>query len=88
MKAALDIFTNPELSEGTFAAKLCSGFKILDEYPNDPNRVSYKYTIQSGDVNVLGILHGGAIATMIDVLTSVTIAKVSPYRNVSVNLST
>lgn len=44
--------------------------------------------VKPRDVNILGTLHGGAICTIVDVTTTISIIKVSPSRNVSVNLTT
>jgi acyl-CoA hydrolase len=88
MNQVFEMFTKSDFVKGRFAYELFSKMSIADEHINNPNRVTYKYTVQPSDVNILGTLHGGATATIIDVLTSVSIAKVSMARTVSVNLTT
>ena len=88
MKGILEKFFKSPSMRGSFGERICSGFSIQNEYENDPTRVAYKYTVQPGDVNILGTLHGGAICSIVDITTTISIIKASPTKNVSVNLST
>ena len=38
--------------------------------------------------NVIDVMHGGAISTLIDVATTVGILRMSPRRTISISLST
>ena len=39
-------------------------------------------------VNLQGSMHGGAIGSLIDVVTTISILKATPIKNASINLST
>lgn len=68
---ALELYnSNPNLSGG-FGEHFSRGCKALDLHHNDPKLASFTATFQLGQRNIQETVHGGALATLIDVITTV-----------------
>lgn len=78
---------NPNL-KGSFSEPLIKHLRLTDAHSADPNKVVYLYTIPKENVNVQGTMHGGALATLVDLVTTVSIIKVTPCRTTSISLAT
>ena len=78
---------NPKV-KSSFLEQFVKNITLLDKYENDPNRVAYKYIIPPETVNLQGSMHGGALSTLVDIVTTISILKASPVKNASINLST
>jgi acyl-coenzyme A thioesterase 13 len=52
------------------------------------NRVAYKFIVPAETVNLQGSMHGGALSTLVDIVTTISILKATPIKNASINLST
>lgn len=59
-----------------------------DKYDNDPKKAFYIYKVSESHKNIQDTCHGGALATLIDVSTTVSILKMTLHRTISVSLNT
>ena len=78
---------NPHL-EGGFGADFGILCTAIDKHANEPKLASFKYTFPKHHRNIQETVHGGALATMIDVITTVGILRMTPNRTISISLNT
>ena len=78
---------NPHL-QGGFGEDFGKRLIALDRYEDNPKLASYKYTFLPHQKNIQETIHGGALATMIDVLTTISMLRMTHMRTISISLST
>jgi acyl-coenzyme A thioesterase 13 len=88
MKIVFDKFVaNPKL-KNSFLEGFVKNLTYIEKYDDDIKRAAYRYTVPAETVNLQGSMHGGALSTLVDIVTTITILKSTPLRNASINLST
>lgn len=78
---------NPTL-RSSFSEQLAKHIRLTDLHSANPNKVSYLYRIPHENINIQGSTHGGALAALIDLTTTISILKVMANRTTSISLST
>lgn len=78
---------NPAL-KGSFSEQLVKHLRLTELHSADPNKVVYLYRIPHENINIQGTTHGGALATLVDLTTTISILKVTPNRTTSISLNT
>lgn len=59
-----------------------------DKYENDPKKAFYMFKVPPTYKNIQDTCHGGALATLVDVATTVSILRVTSHRTISISLNT
>jgi acyl-coenzyme A thioesterase 13 len=78
---------NPAL-KNSFGDQLVKHLRLTDLHAADPSKVVYLYRIPHENINIQGTTHGGALASLIDLTTTISILKVTPNRTTSISLNT
>ena len=78
---------NPKLNGG-FGHDFGVFCQALDKHTDNPKLSSFRYVFQDHQRNIQETVHGGALATMIDVITTVGILRITPNRTISISLNT
>lgn len=60
----------------------------LDRYEDNPRLAAFRYNFGTHQKNIQETVHGGALATMIDVVTTIGMLRMTHMRTISVSLST
>lgn len=60
----------------------------LDRYEDNPRLAAFRYSFGTHQKNIQETVHGGALATMIDVVTTIGMLRMTHMRTISVSLST
>ncbi len=60
----------------------------MEKYPDNHKKACYRYIFHKNQVNIQGTVHGGALATMVDVATTISILMLTPMRTISISLNT
>jgi acyl-coenzyme A thioesterase 13 len=87
-KEALRLYNhNPHL-QGGFGHDFGVFCHALDKHHDNAKLSSFRYTFKSHQKNIQETVHGGALATMVDVITTVGILRLTPNRTISISLNT
>lgn len=78
---------NPKLAGG-FGSDFGILCTAIDRHANEPKFASFKYIFPDHHRNIQETVHGGALATMVDVITTVGILRMTPNRTISISLNT
>ena len=79
--------TNPHLIGG-FGEDFGTRLVALDRHENEPKLSSFSYKFLNHQKNIQDTVHGGALATMIDVITTIGMLRMTQHRTISISLST
>ena len=85
------LFTQSKNLSNTFAESIYKGFELIDEHKmSQSNNVILRIKVTPNLQNIMGVIHGGALTTIIDTSTTLAILKCDPklHKTVSVELST
>lgn len=87
-KDVLKFYNSSPQLVGGFGEDMGLRCVALDKYQDNPKLSAFKYTFLPHQRNIQSTVHGGALATMIDVITTVAILRMTPSRTVSISLAT
>ena len=87
-KEVLKLYNNNPKLIGGFGHDFGTKCTALDQHPDNPKLASFRYIFQDNHKNIQNTVHGGALATMIDVITTVGILRMTPNRTISISLTT
>ena len=62
--------------------------KAVDKYENNPFKGVYTFKFPKNHKNIQQTVHGGSLATMIDIATTVTMLRLTALRTISISLNT
>jgi acyl-coenzyme A thioesterase 13 len=79
--------SNPHLVGG-FGEDVGRRLKAMDRYEDNPKLCSFLYKFESHQKNIQETIHGGALATMIDVITTIAMLRMTHMRTISISLNT
>ena len=88
VKEALKLYNNNPHLNGGFGQDFGIKCTALDRHADNPKLSSFKYVFQGNHKNIQETVHGGALATMIDVITTVGILRMTSNRTISISLNT
>jgi acyl-coenzyme A thioesterase PaaI-like protein len=87
-KTALRLYAeNPHLPN-TFSEQFGKGMIALDKYENQPDKAAFRFIFPKNQGNIQATVHGGALASLIDISTTIAMARMTPLRTISINLNT
>lgn len=87
-KTALKLYAeNPHLTN-TFSEQFGKGMIALDMYENEPAKAAFRFVFPKNQSNIQSTVHGGALASLIDISTTIAMARMTPNRTISINLNT
>lgn len=78
---------NPHL-QGGFGEDFGRRLTALDRYEENPKLAAFRFAFQPHQRNIQSTIHGGALATMVDVITTIGILRVTRMRTISISLNT
>lgn len=84
----LKLYANNPKLQGGFGQSFGQGLIATDKFEHNPKKAYYEYTFLPSHVNIQETCHGGALATMVDVATTVSILRMSLQRTISISLNT
>ena len=87
-KEALQFYNDNPLLRGGFGVDFGTLCTALDKHAEEPKFASFRYVFPNHHRNIQATVHGGALATMIDVITTVGILRMTPNRTISISLNT
>lgn len=87
-KTALRLYAENSHLPGTFSQQFGKGLIALDKHENDPERASYRFFFPKNQGNIQATVHGGALASLIDISTTISMVRMTPLRTISINLNT
>ena len=64
------------------------GLIATDKYENEIKKAFYMYKVTQAHKNIQDTCHGGALGTLSDVATTVSILRMTAHRTISVSLNT
>ena len=76
---------NPNI-KNSFLELFCNNLVLLPKYEEDPNRVAFTFRVPEETANLQGTMHGGAISSLVDIVTTIGILKVTPIKSASISL--
>ena len=79
--------SSPQLpgAYGEDFGRLC---QALERHDSNPKLCTFHFTFPISHRNLMNTVHGGALSTMIDVITTVALLRLTPHRTVSISLDT
>ena len=87
-KTALRLYAeNPHLPN-TFSEQFGKGMIAMDKYENEPDKAAFRFVFPKNQGNIQATVHGGALASLIDISTTIAMARMTPLRTISINLNT
>lgn len=87
-KTALRLYAeNPHLPN-TFSEQFGKGMIALDKYEDQPDKAAFRFIFPKNQGNIQATVHGGALASLIDISTTIAMARMTPLRTISINLNT
>jgi acyl-coenzyme A thioesterase 13 len=86
-KQALKLYNNNPNLNGGFGHDFGVLCQALDKHADNPKLSSFRYVFQGNHKNIQDTVHGGALATMIDVITTIGILRMTPNRTISISLN-
>jgi len=87
-KTALRLYAeNPHLT-GTFSEQFGKGMIAMDQYEDEPDKAAFRFVFPKNQGNIQATVHGGALASLIDISTTIAMARMTPLRTISINLNT
>ena len=78
---------NPHLLGG-FGEDFARRMVALDRHEDNAKLAAFRYSFGAHQKNIQETVHGGALATMIDVVTTIGMLRVTHLRTISISLST
>jgi acyl-coenzyme A thioesterase 13 len=84
----LKLYANNPALKGGFGEAFGRGLIATDKLDADPKKAYYEYKFPLHHVNIQETVHGGALATMVDVATTISILRMTPLRTISISLNT
>lgn len=63
------------------------GLRATDKHLDDPKRAFYMYHVPASHKNIQDTCHGGALATLIDVATTISMLQLTIHRTISISLN-
>lgn len=87
-KTALRLYAeNPHLPN-TFSEQFGKGMIALDKYEDQPDKAAFRFIFPKNQGNIQATVHDGALASLIDISTTIAMARMTPLRTISINLNT
>jgi acyl-coenzyme A thioesterase PaaI-like protein len=59
----------------------------VDRYEDNAKLACFRYKFESHQKNIQETIHGGALSTMIDVITTIGMLRMTHMRTISISLS-
>lgn len=78
---------NPKMKEA-FGEQFGLNLQATSRFEDNPKKAFYLYRVPKSQKNVIDVMHGGALASLIDVATTISILKMTPRRTISISLDT
>lgn len=78
---------NPHLPN-TFSEQFGKGMVALNKYDNEPEKAAFRFIFPKNQGNIQATVHDGALASLIDISTTIAMARMTPFRTISINLNT
>jgi acyl-coenzyme A thioesterase PaaI-like protein len=72
----------------TFSEQFGKGMIALDKYEDQPDKAAFRFIFPKNQGNIQATVHGGALASLIDISTTIAMARMTPLRTISINLNT
>ena len=87
-KTALNLYVeNPHLSN-TFIEQFGRNLVAMDLHENESSKATFRFRFPKTHGNIQATVHGGALASLIDISTTISIVRMTPLRTISINLNT
>lgn len=87
-KEVLRLYNTSSNLSGGFSEDFSLNCVALDRHHDNPKLSAFKYTFQPNHRNLMHTVHGGALATFIDLITTIAILRMTPHKTVSISLNT
>ena len=78
---------NPHLTN-TFSEQFGKGMVALDKYHDEPEKAAFRFVFPKNQGNIQATVHDGALASLIDIATTIAMVRMTPLRTISINLNT
>lgn len=88
VEQALKLYANNPALENSFGQSFGKNLIALNRFPDNPKKACYQFTFPRNHVNIQNTVHGGALATMVDIATTISIIMLTPLRTISISLNT
>jgi acyl-coenzyme A thioesterase 13 len=87
-KTALRLYVeNPHLPN-TFSEQFGKNLVALDNFETEPAKALFRFKFPKVHGNIQATVHGGALASLIDISTTISMVRMTPLRTISINLNT
>jgi uncharacterized protein (TIGR00369 family) len=87
-REVLKAYNSSPLLPGGYGEDFGLRSMALKRHDDNPKLSSFQFTFPSSHRNLMNTVHGGALSTMIDVITTVALLRLTPNRTVSISLDT